>query len=141
VSELVNIGCVIETSFQPLIVNPLSVSVQSKSKKRFILDLSELNNFIKKDIVKFEDWKFTLNYFSKNCFLFKFDLKSRYFHFDVCTQQQTYLGFSWNNKLYCFSVLAFGLTSTPSCGTIALYGPLGRALCLQPWSLYWHSHC
>jgi len=74
VSELVKIGCVIETPFQPFIVNPLSVSIQSTSKKRLILDLSELNNFIKKDTVKFEDWKVALNYFSKNCFLFKFDL-------------------------------------------------------------------
>ena len=36
VSELVKIWCVIETPFQPFIVNPLSVSVHSKSKKRLI---------------------------------------------------------------------------------------------------------
>ncbi|CAC5402362.1 unnamed protein product [Mytilus coruscus] len=45
ISELLNIGCVIETPFQPFVVNPLSV--QSSGKKRLILDLSELNVFIK----------------------------------------------------------------------------------------------
>jgi hypothetical protein len=104
--------------------------VQSKGKKRLILDLSELNNFIKKDTVKFEDWKVALNYFSKNYFQFKIDLKSGYFHFDVCIQQQTYLGFSWNNKFYCFSVLAFGLASAPYLFT----------KCLRPIVKYWREH-
>ncbi|CAC5391543.1 unnamed protein product [Mytilus coruscus] len=39
ISELLNIGCVIETPFQPFVVNPLSVAVQSSGKKRLILDL------------------------------------------------------------------------------------------------------
>ncbi|CAC5364217.1 unnamed protein product [Mytilus coruscus] len=48
ISELLNIGCYIETRFQPFVVNPLSVAVQSSGNKRLILDLSELNAFIKK---------------------------------------------------------------------------------------------
>ncbi|CAC5394903.1 unnamed protein product [Mytilus coruscus] len=39
ISELLNIGCIIETPFQPFVVNPLSVAVQSSGKKRLILDL------------------------------------------------------------------------------------------------------
>lgn len=38
-------------------MNPLSVAVQSTGKKRLILDLSKLNLYIKKDKVKFEDWR------------------------------------------------------------------------------------
>ncbi|CAC5397425.1 unnamed protein product [Mytilus coruscus] len=84
ISELLNIGCVIETPFQPFVVNPLSVAVQSSGKKRLILDLNEVNVFIKKERIKFEDWKVALNYFTKDCYQFKFDLKSGYFHYDVC---------------------------------------------------------
>ncbi|CAC5366298.1 unnamed protein product [Mytilus coruscus] len=113
ISELLNIGCVIETPFQPFVVNPLSVAVQSSGKKRLILDLNELNVFIKKEKITFEDWKVALNYFTKDCYQFKFDLKSGYFHYDACTKQHTYLGFCWNNKFYCFTVLAFGLSSAP----------------------------
>lgn len=76
VSELVNNGCVIETHFQPFVVNPLSVSVQKSGKKRLILDLSELNVFIRKDSIKFEDWRIkfedwrvALNYFNKFIFI------------------------------------------------------------------------
>ncbi|CAC5424790.1 unnamed protein product [Mytilus coruscus] len=113
ISELLNIGCIIETPFQPFVVNPLSVAVQSSGKKRLILDLSALNVFIKKEMIKFEDWKVALNYFTKDCYIFKNDLKSGYFHYDVCTKQQTYLGFCWKNTFYCFTVLAFGLSSAP----------------------------
>ncbi|CAC5407366.1 unnamed protein product [Mytilus coruscus] len=130
ISELLNIGCVIETPFQPFVVKPLSVAVQSSGKKRLILDLSELNVFIKKERIKFEDWKVALNYFTKDCYQYKFDLKSGYFHYDVCTKQQTYLGFCWNNKFYCFTVLAFGLSSAPYLFT----------KCLRPIVKYWREN-
>lgn len=130
ISELVNNGCVIEIPFQPFVVNPLSVSVNSSGKKRLILDLSELNVFIKKEKVKFEDWRVALNYFTKGCFLFKFDLKSGYYHFDICTQHQTYLGFLWRENFYCFTVLAFGLTSAPFLFT----------KCLRPIVKYWRKN-
>ena len=38
---------------------------------------------------------------------------SGYHHFDICRQQHTFLGFLWKNKLYCFSVLIFGVASSP----------------------------
>ena len=75
IAELLDIGCVVKTPFQPFVVNPLSVAVQSSGKKRLILDLSELNMYIKRDKIKFEDWKVALDYFTKDCYLFKFDLK------------------------------------------------------------------
>lgn len=83
----------------------------SSGKKRLILDLSVLNKCVKKD--KFQDWKLALQFFTKDSFLFKFDVKSGYHHFDICPQQHTFLGFSWKNKFYWFSVLVFGLASSP----------------------------
>ncbi|CAC5379178.1 unnamed protein product [Mytilus coruscus] len=44
ISELLNIGCVIGTTFQQFVVN-LCVAVQGSGKKRLILDLSDLNVF------------------------------------------------------------------------------------------------
>lgn len=46
VSVLVKSGCVFEVPFQPFLVNPLSVSVNSSGKKRLILDLSLMNSYI-----------------------------------------------------------------------------------------------
>lgn len=113
VKDLVDSGCVYEVPFTPYVVNPLSVAINKSNKKRLILDLSILNKYVKKERFKFEDWRTALQMFNKNSFLFKFDLKSGYHHFDICPQQQTFLGFCWNDKFYCFSVLVFGLSSSP----------------------------
>ena len=111
VSDLVQSGCVIQVPFQPFVVNPLSVATQKSGKKRLILDLSILNNFVKCDKIKFENWKIAIQYFEKNIFMFKFDLRSGYLHLDICPQHQTYLGFEWDGQFYCCTVLPFGLTT------------------------------
>lgn len=46
--------------------------------------MSELNKFVDKKKVKFEDWNVVLNFFNKDCFLFKFDLKFGYYYIDIC---------------------------------------------------------
>jgi hypothetical protein len=58
---------------------------------------------------KFEDWKLAIQLFKEYSYLYKVDLRSGYHHFDICPQQQTYLGFSSNRKYFCFTVLVFGL--------------------------------
>ena len=113
VADLVDSGCAYEVPFVPFVVNPLSVAINKSGKKRLILDLSVLNKFVKKERFKFEDWKIATQLFKKDNFLFKFDLKNGYHHFDVCPQQHTFLGFSWKGKYFCFSVLVFGLSSSP----------------------------
>ncbi|XP_052103318.1 uncharacterized protein LOC127736766 [Mytilus californianus] len=130
VLELVDSGCAYEIPFTPYIVNPLSVATNKSGKKRLILDLSILNKSVKKERFKFEDWKTPIQFFKRGSYLFKFDLKSCYHHYDICPQQQTFLGFSWNNKYYCFSVLVFGLASSPYLFT----------KCLRSMVKYWRQN-
>ena len=52
-----------ELNSPPDVVNPLRVSVQPNGKKRLILDLRYINNFLIKRRVKYEDWKIALSYF------------------------------------------------------------------------------
>jgi len=130
VSDLVQSGCVIQVPFQPFVVNPLSVATQKSGKKRLILDLSILNNFVKCDKIKFEDWKIAIQYFEKNIFMFKFDLRSGYLHLDICPQHQTYLGFEWDGQFYCYTVLPFGLTT----------GPYIFTKCLRPLVKFWREN-
>ena len=96
ISELLSLGCIVNVPFQPYIVSPLSVAENSSGKLRLILDLSNLNFYVRKDKVKFEDWKIAAQYFQKDSYLYKFYLKSGYFHIDICPSHMTYLGFSWN---------------------------------------------
>ena len=113
VLELLESGCVRRVPFKPIVVNPLRVAENSSGKKRLILDLSVLNTFVKKNKVKFEDWKVVVQYFEQDCYMFKFDLKSGYHHIDICVAQQSFLGFCWNGEFYVFTVLPFGLSSAP----------------------------
>ena len=55
VRELVESGRVVEVDVPPLVVNPLSVSVQASGKKRLILDLRYINKCLRKMRVKYED--------------------------------------------------------------------------------------
>ena len=66
--------------------------------------MSVLNKFVIKQNFKFEDWKLAIQYFREDSYLYKFDLRSGYHHFDICPQQQTYIGFSWNGKYFLFLV-------------------------------------
>ena len=105
---------------KPEFTSPLSVAYNSKGKKRLILDLSYLNHFIWKEKIKFDDLRIFENFIDSDskAFLFKFDLKSGYFHVDIHKDFQKYLGFSWifkdgRKKYFQYTVLPFGLTSAP----------------------------
>ena len=128
--DLIKKGCLIKVPFKPHVVNPLTVATNSQGKKRLILDLRIPNKKIWKQKIKFEDWRQALNYFEKGSFLFKFDLKSGYFHFDIFHQMQTYLGFCFEGKFYCFTVMAFGISSAPY-----LFSK-----CLRTMVKYWREH-
>ena len=131
--ELLQSDRVIEISEPAYVVNPLSVSVQATGKKRLILDLRHVNQYVVKAKIKYEDWKVGLKYFQKDSFMISFDLKSGYHHIDIHKNFQTFLGFSWKCpktntvKHYVFTVLPFGLSSAPYVFT----------KCLKPLEKYW----
>ena len=93
--------------------------MQANGKKRLILDLRYVNKFLHRMHVKYEDGKTAISYFARGAYMFSFDLKSGYHHVEIFEGHQTYLGFSWKHsisnlvKFYVFTVLPFGLSSTP----------------------------
>jgi hypothetical protein len=60
---------------------------------------------------KFEDLRVASQYFSRNCFMCFFDLKSGYSHIDINAAYQQYLGLEWNSKFYVYASLPFGCSS------------------------------
>jgi len=119
IEELLVSNRVLEVESLPYVVNPLSVSVQPNGKKRLILDLRHVNRHLKKQKVKFEDWKIALSYFQKGSYMVSFDLKSGYHHIDIHPDYQSFLGFGWkfsgdsSFRYFVFTVLPFGLSSAP----------------------------
>ena len=50
-------GTIKQVEALPKVVSPLSVSVNSKGKKRLILDLRYVNDHLYKEKIKLDDWK------------------------------------------------------------------------------------
>ena len=48
ITELLKVGSVVQCPCPPVVVNPLSVSIQPNGNKRLILDLRQVNFFVKK---------------------------------------------------------------------------------------------
>ena len=106
ITEL-KVGSVVECQSPPVVVNPLSVSVQSNGKKRLILDLRHQLTSLLRSL------KLSLRML-KAC---SFDIKSGYHHIEIFESDQQFLGFSWDfggvTEYFKFTVLPFGLSVGP----------------------------
>ena len=85
ITELLKFGSVVQCPCPPVVVNPLSVSIQPNEKKRLILDLRHVNFFVKKSKIKFEDAKSFLECLvaSPCTWACSFDIKSGYHHIEI----------------------------------------------------------
>ena len=116
IQDLLDRALIEKCSSPPFIVNPLTVAVHNSGKKRLILDLREVNKYLWKQPVKYEDIKVALAYLQKGYYQIKFDLTSAYHFIEIFKPHTDYLGFSWIDKngqvqYYKFLVLPFGLSS------------------------------
>ena len=94
ITELLRSRRVVETCSASTVVNPLTVSINaSGKKKRLILGLRYIYQFIWKQTFRLDDLKIMMQYVHKGDFMFLFDLKSDYHHLDIFSGHQQYLGF------------------------------------------------
>lgn len=82
-------------------------------KTRFILNLKNLNKFIDPGHFKLEDFRTALKLVTKDCYMCTIDLKDACFSIPIHINYRKYLRFQWDNKLYEFNVLPFGLSTAP----------------------------
>lgn len=80
---------------------------------RFILNLKNLNKFIKTSHFKIEDLRTAVKLMSKNYFLATIDMKDAYFLINMNSTSRKYLRFIWGEKTYQFNVLPFGINTAP----------------------------
>ena len=110
INDLLIRGLVVECTERPIVVNPLTVSIQNNGKNRLILDLRHVNHHLWKCSVKFEDIRTAMQSY---CFLF--DVHSAYHHLDIYKPHTDYPGFSrkYGNivKFFKFLFLLFGLST------------------------------
>ena len=115
ITELLANRCIVKVAQKPYICSPLSVVANAEGKLRLVLNLKYLNQFLHKVKFKYEDIRVALLMFTKEDFLFKFDLKSGYHHLVIFEPHQKYLGFAWEMgdelNYFVFTVLPFGLAT------------------------------
>ena len=86
--DLLRSGGIKESYMPPIVVNPLTVSENSNGKKRLKLDLRYIDQFVRKDRFKLDDWKTMMQYVKKGGYIFNFDLKNSYHHLDLFQSHQ-----------------------------------------------------
>ena len=115
--DLLKTGRILETFTPCTVINPLTVSVNATGKKRLILDLRYINQFVWKQTFKLDDWRVLFEYAHKGDFMFVWDLSSGYHHLDLFVGHQQYFGFSFEFqgriRYFFFTVLMFGLSTGP----------------------------
>ncbi len=112
VGKLCANGFIEKVTEKPRVVNPLTVATNS-SKSRLVLDLKNVNAFVKTQKFKIEDFRTLKPFLKRNGYMIRFDLKSGYHHVAMNPSQWKYLGFEWQGQYYVFTVLPFGLASAP----------------------------
>lgn len=80
---------------------------------RFILNLKNLNKFVKTDHFKLEDLRTAIKMVTHNCQMATIDLKDAYFLIKIHKESRKYLRFFFEGKIFEFKVLPFGLSTAP----------------------------
>lgn len=114
ISHLIDINAV--TECQPCnnqFLSHIFLAPKPNGDKRFILNLKCLNKFITTSHFKLEDIRTATKLLSAKCVMIKIDLKEAYFSVSIHKNYRQYLRFQWQNKLYQFKVLPFGLCTAP----------------------------
>jgi len=100
---------------KPEVCSPLSVVSNAQGKLLLVLNLRYLNQFLHVLSFKYEDLCTAVLLFEQGEYLFKFDLKSGYYHVDIRPGHYQFLGFHWDangtENYYVFKVLPFGLST------------------------------
>ena len=80
---------------------------------RMIIDLSDVNEYVKKFHFKMDHLDVVLDLVDEGVFMSSIDLKDAYYSIPIWEGHKQFLVFQWDDSLYQFNVLPFGLSSAP----------------------------
>lgn len=113
-SRLLEIGAIKKCNpCQDQFLSKIFLIEKENGKKRFILNLKKLNEFIPAPHFKLEDYRTAMKLISKDCFMCSIDLKDAYFSLAIDKNDRKFLRFEWLGEIYEFQVLPFGLNIAP----------------------------
>lgn len=80
---------------------------------RTILNLKQLNEYVKKIHFKMETFKSTLRLIRRNCYFAKIDLKDAYYSVPIDDEYKRFFRFRFENIMYEFQCMPQGYTDAP----------------------------
>lgn len=114
IDNLLFLGAVSECKARPdQYLSSIFLIPKPNGKMRFILNLKSLNKNIETSHFKLEDLRTVLKLISKNSYLCTVDLKDAYFLIKIHEDDRKYLRFQFEDSIYEFNVLPFGLNTAP----------------------------
>ena len=94
-------------------VSPIFVAKKTDGVTRLILNLEELDEFVKYKHFKMDGIKTITNMVTRKCFMATIDLKDAYYSVAISRLFKKFLKFKWKDKLHCFACFANGLGPCP----------------------------
>ena len=112
--KIIYIQIITETTHQSTeFVSPIFIVKKPGGGTRLILNLKELNEFVKYEHFKMVGIQIIINMVTRNCFMATIDLKDAYYSVALCRLFQKFLKFKWKDKLHCFTCFPNDLVSCP----------------------------
>ena len=115
ISDLLQASAIELWPVQPRCVHPLNVATRSNGKKRLILDLRHVNQFLSLPRFHMECLQYLTDIADLDDYMYSLDLASGYHQVDMDSNSFQYLGFQWQGSFYVFKVLPVGLSIAPWC--------------------------
>lgn len=94
-------------------LSPYFLVPKPDGSKRFILNLKCLNEFLPKEHFKMEDIRTATKLLSHNAFMASIDLKDAYYLVPLDRDSRRLVRFKFENQIYEFTCLVFGLSLSP----------------------------
>ncbi|CAH0549561.1 unnamed protein product [Brassicogethes aeneus] len=86
---------------------------KANGKIRLVLNLKSFNKFVITEHFKLEDWRTASRLISQNVYMASIDLQDAYFAVRINENDTKYLRFHFDNILYQYNFLPFGLSTAP----------------------------
>ena len=114
IDDLVDRGIVSKVPYTPdLFVSNVFGRMKPNGDIRMIIDLSDLNDSVKKFHFKMDHLDVALDLVDQGVFMSSIDLKDAYYSIPIWDNHRKYLSFQWESEMFQFNVLPFGLSSAP----------------------------
>lgn len=114
VNRLLAIGAITKCRHeQGEFISNIFARKKQNGRTRVILNLKALNEFLAYEHFKMEHINFVTDLVNYGDYLGSLDLSDAYFAVPIHIDYWKYLKFKWNDNLYCYKVLVFGMSVAP----------------------------